>query len=126
MIYIVPVGGSAMDSIGDSLRQAREEKGLSLSDVQRITKIRSHYLEALEAGEFAILPGQAYERAFIRTYASAIGIDPQPYLARYDNLRAEAERELQAQQAGPPPSKSWLVARRILATLNGTMEWLGL
>lgn len=115
-----------VEAIGTSLREAREKKGLTLSDVQRITKIRTVYLEALESGQFAVLPDRSCERSFIRTYASAIGVDPKLFTTRYDNLRQEEARVQQALLHVNPPSHSRQVAQRIWATLNGTMEWLGL
>ena len=113
-------------TIGTSLKEAREQKGYSLSDVQRITKIRTNYLEALESGQFSALPDSSCERAFIRTYAAAIGVDHKLFTTRYDNLRQEEAREAQALLQVDPPSPSRQVAQRIWATLNGTMEWLGL
>jgi len=112
--------------IGASLKEAREAAGLTVSDVQRITKIRSSYIEALESGCFSVLPGEAYERAFIRTYAAAIGVDPKLFTTPYENLLQEERRQAEALLAADQPSPSRQVARRILATLNGTMEWLGL
>lgn len=115
-----------METIGQSLQQAREAKGLTLGDVQRITKIRTSYLEALETGAFSTLPGNVYIRAFIRTYAAGIGVDPQPFLARYENLYQEAQRQANAESVEKPPRMTHVVARHIWATVNGTMEWLGL
>ena len=64
-----------MSQIGEQLKEARLQKGMSLEDVQEITKIRKKYLEAIETGEYKILPGSFYVRAFIKTYAETVGID---------------------------------------------------
>ncbi|KHE67573.1 RodZ family helix-turn-helix domain-containing protein [Halobacillus sp. BBL2006] len=63
--------------IGSRLREARESKGLSLEQVQETTKIQKRYLQAIEKNEFKVLPGKFYTRAFIREYASAVGLDPE-------------------------------------------------
>ena len=63
-----------MSELGNFLRQAREEKKVSLDQLQEITKIRKRYLEAIEQGEYGILPGQFYARAFVKSYAEAIGL----------------------------------------------------
>jgi hypothetical protein len=61
--------------IGSSLRQARERRGLELTDVERATRIRSRYLKALEDERFDLLPGLVYARGFLRTYADHLGLD---------------------------------------------------
>lgn len=63
------------ESIGQQLRLARQERKLSLLQVAQATHIRQHYLEAMEAGDFAHLPSKAQARGFLRAYASYIGLD---------------------------------------------------
>ena len=46
-----------MSELGQQLREARLQKGMSLDDVQEMTKIRKRYLEAIEAGDYKVLPG---------------------------------------------------------------------
>lgn len=64
-----------MSELGQQLREARLQKGLSLDDVQDMTKIRKRYLEAIEAGDYKVLPGTFYVRAFIKTYAETVGLN---------------------------------------------------
>lgn len=66
--------------IGDRLRNAREAKGLSLEAVEGLTRIRAAYLRALEDEAFERLPGPAYVKGFLRTYAAALGLDPEPLI----------------------------------------------
>jgi len=66
--------------IGDRLRNAREAKGLSLDAVEGLTRIRAAYLQALEDEQFERLPGLVYGRGFLRSYAAALGLDPDPLL----------------------------------------------
>lgn len=71
--------------IGASLREAREQRGLDLTDVQRITKIRLRYLRAIEAERWDVLPGPAYARGFVSTYAELVDLDPAELLSRLDD-----------------------------------------
>jgi cytoskeletal protein RodZ len=72
-----------MEEIGEILRQAREAKGLSLAQVEEATKIRSTYLQALEEGEYHLLPAAVYVRGFLKNYAQYLGMDPQEVLSLY-------------------------------------------
>jgi cytoskeleton protein RodZ len=63
------------EGVGKALREARERRKLGLSEVEEATKIRSRFLRALENEEWQRLPGDAYARSFIRTYADFLGLD---------------------------------------------------
>ncbi len=54
-----------------------------MEEVQKQTQVQLHYLEAIEQGDFAALPGSFYGRAFIRAYAQCVEIDPEPILELY-------------------------------------------
>ncbi|MCM3128783.1 helix-turn-helix domain-containing protein [Paenibacillus provencensis] len=69
-----------MSELGQQLKEARLQKGLSLDDVQEMTKIRKRYLEAIESGDYKVLPGSFYVRAFIKTYAETVGLNPEELL----------------------------------------------
>ncbi len=76
-----------MYSIGQRLREERLRKGIKLSDISEFTRIRTAFLEAIEADRFDQLPGNFYARSFIRQYARYIGLeDPE--------LEAEIKRQL--------------------------------
>ncbi|MRH42647.1 DUF4115 domain-containing protein [Aquibacillus halophilus] len=62
--------------LGARLKEARETKQLSIEDVQKITKIQTRYLQAIEKGNFSAMPGNFYVRAFIKEYATAVDLDP--------------------------------------------------
>jgi cytoskeleton protein RodZ len=62
---------------GRRLRQAREQKGVSLRDISVKTKISLAALEALERDDISRLPGGIFSRAFVRSYASEVGLDPE-------------------------------------------------
>lgn len=62
---------------GSVLRDARERKGVSLRAIADVTRIPVPLLEALERNDIARLPGGIFSRAFVRSYASEIGLDPE-------------------------------------------------
>ncbi|MDR6224250.1 helix-turn-helix domain-containing protein [Desmospora profundinema] len=96
---------TGMSNPTDQLRAARERAGLSLEDVQQQTKIQVRYLEAIERGDFQRLPGSFYGRAFIRSYAEYLGVQPMPLLKYYDQMTQTASDEGEEETA-PLPSIS--------------------
>lgn len=72
-----------MLDIGNTLREARIRRGLTIKDVEEVTKIRSKYLEALEENDYEVLPGSTYVKAFLRTYATFLKLDPDELLDEY-------------------------------------------
>jgi cytoskeleton protein RodZ len=63
--------------IGPLLRETRVRKGLTFADIEAVTRINRHYLEALEAEHYDVLPAPVYARGFLRSYARVLGLDPQ-------------------------------------------------
>jgi hypothetical protein len=64
-----------MSSFGESLRQERELSGVSLREIADATKISVRFLDALEQDRLEVLPGGLFKRAFVRQYASYLGLD---------------------------------------------------
>ncbi|WP_428487284.1 RodZ domain-containing protein [Rhodopila sp.] len=73
--------------VGSALRIARERLVLALPDIAASLHIRQCHLEALEAGDIALLPGNAYAVGFVRSYARALGLDAEEMVKRF---KAEA------------------------------------
>jgi len=69
-------------TIGEILRQAREEQKLSLDEIVILTKVRLKYLSAIEADQFDILPSVVQLKGFVRSYARALDLDPAPLLIK--------------------------------------------
>ena len=65
------------------LASLRQQKGISLGDIAQTTKIGVRYLEAIERGQFARLPGGIYNVSYIRQYARAAAVSEAELLARY-------------------------------------------
>lgn len=80
--------------IGQELQKARLDKGLSLDDIQQTTKIQKRYLAAIENGQFDQLPGAFYERAFVRQYANAVGLDVADFMKNHDITTETVEPDL--------------------------------
>jgi len=62
-------------SVGERLRVAREEKGLTLEDVASQTRIPRRHLESIETGDWSNLPAATYTLGFAKSYATAVGLD---------------------------------------------------
>ncbi|WP_347550319.1 RodZ domain-containing protein [Pseudalkalibacillus hwajinpoensis] len=69
-----------MTELGQRLKEARNDKGLSIEEIQSITKIQKRYLHAIEEGNYELLPGNFYTRAFIKNYAEAVGLSGEDLL----------------------------------------------
>ena len=74
--------------LGATLRAARTASRASLADLERRTKIRAAHLSALEEERLDLLPPLPFVRGFIRTYAEALGLDPEPLVARLPDVIA--------------------------------------
>jgi len=79
---------------GAQLRQAREARGETLSDVAQVLKLSRRQVEALESGRHDALPGPAFARGFLRNYARYLGLDPAPLLGGVEQRGAAGTVEL--------------------------------
>jgi transcriptional regulator with XRE-family HTH domain len=82
-----------MFEIGASLAAARRARGLALRDAEQLTCMRAKYLSALEEDRFDELPGRTYARAFLRTYAAALGLQADRFVVEFDLQQPEPEEE---------------------------------
>jgi cytoskeleton protein RodZ len=78
-------------TLGEKLRQAREERGISISEVAEQTRISSLYLESIENDNFKPLPGGIFNKGFVKSYAKFVGVDETEALQDYAKLIAESE-----------------------------------
>lgn len=74
-----------MAEIGERLQEARKAKGYTLDDLQQMTKIQKRYLIAIEEGNYSVMPGKFYARAFIKQYADTVGLNGDQLLEEYDD-----------------------------------------
>ena len=77
MAALMAVANRSDSDFGARMRQAREQRGVSLREIAEKTKIGISQLEALERNDISRLPGGIFSRAFVRSYAAEIGVDPE-------------------------------------------------
>ncbi len=70
-----------MRTVGEILSQKRKELGLTLEEIEKETKIRRQYLEAIEKNNFSAIPESTIVKGFIRNYAQSLGLLPENVLA---------------------------------------------
>ena len=106
--------------IGGRLRSARESRGLSLSDVARRTKLSLNVLQAIERNDFTSLPAGMYRKAYVRTLAAEVGLNPTEIAADFCErfeppvktvavavpIHSAALQEKWIQQLTPSPQRS--------------------
>jgi cytoskeletal protein RodZ len=90
-------------ALPERLLAARERKGVDLYRAERDTKIRAHYLAALEHGEYNELPGAVYTKGFLRNYALYLGLDPEDVLRQWKRERGDATIPVEPVLAVPQP-----------------------
>lgn len=88
------------ETLFDELRAAREARAMTLDDVARETLINIRFLRALDAGDTSIMP-QTYVRAFLRAYASCVGMDPTYAMQRLDGMPPRTAAPSGQQPAAP-------------------------
>ncbi len=79
-----------MSGFGGALRFARENKGVSLDEVERAIRIPRKYLRALEEEDFAALPVGVYSRGIVRNYAQYLHLDPDDAIEYFEEIRGSA------------------------------------
>ncbi|MEY4952760.1 MAG: hypothetical protein RL299_1184 [Pseudomonadota bacterium] len=123
-----------LESIGSRLRRAREESGLSLAQLAAETRIGERMLAAIEAGDYAALPGRTYAVGFSRSYAKAVGLNDAEIAAAVradlaEQAPAEMRRGIQTFEPGDParvPSAplAWLAGGLLVGALLAGIYFL--
>jgi cytoskeletal protein RodZ len=111
-----------VESLGEKLRAAREEKGINFDQISRETNIASRYLEALEAENFSGFPGEPYILGFLRNYGEYLGLDVQELLFLYRALKIQEQPMPVEQLLRPPPRfpRAAIAAVIVLAVLGAS------
>jgi transcriptional regulator with XRE-family HTH domain len=86
---------------GLELQRARERRGLTLDRLADATKISASLFAGLERGDLSRWPGGIFRRAFVRSYAQAVGLDPDETVARFLRVHPDADGQV---PAAPPPA----------------------
>jgi cytoskeletal protein RodZ len=80
-----------MESLGNKLKTAREEKGYAFDNISRETNIAIRYLDALEKEDFDIFPGEPYLLGFLRNYGEYLGLNVDELLSLYRSIRIQEQ-----------------------------------
>lgn len=109
-------------AVGAQLRAAREARGVALSEVAATLKLGVRQLEALERGDWQVLPGATFVRGFVRNYARFVQIDPLPLMSQLDAvLEKPVSRlgEADSQQTAMPQGGPGISRRDRMVVLSG-------
>ena len=114
-----------MGTLGEKLKAARENMGLSLREVEEATKIRKKYLQALENEEFDVIPGKTYAKGFLKIYAKFLNLDHEEILEEFENIFTPPAEEnendisqpLQAEQIFLRKNKSFKFIAAVIGIL---------
>jgi cytoskeleton protein RodZ len=90
---------------GADLRSARERLGVTLPEAAEALRIRVAYLAALEDGRLSALPATAYALGFLRSYATALGLDAEEMIRRFRAETAEVGRKTELAFPAPVPER---------------------
>jgi cytoskeleton protein RodZ len=92
--------GTTEGKIGLVLERVRKDRGLSLEEAERATKIRKRYLIGLEQDDYTVMPDAVYARGFLKTYANFLGLDGDG-LSQELRTRKKPRRERRLSYAAP-------------------------
>jgi cytoskeleton protein RodZ len=116
-----PCWEASVIGIGDLLREEREKKGLSLSDVENATKIRVRYIKALETEQYQIIPGEVYRLGFLKNYARLLDLDPNTMINRYKSAQKSADQK-SADQVTDPAEEQPVMPQPVLANRQSVRD----
>jgi len=108
-----------MSPLGETLRRARQSKGNTIEDAERVTRIPRKYLEALEQENFSILPAPVYARGFLRSYAGYLGLDPGELLPFFPVGHVEEPRLEPLPEVRQP--RTWSMSGAVAAAAVGAL-----
>ena len=116
-----------MPELGKVLSQARVARGLTLEDCERDTRISKRYLDALEREDWKVFPAPVYSRAFLRTYAQYLGLDPAELMSMFQAQAEEPQFKPlpEIQTPSPTGTVNWMLAGGVLVFLAiaGAFLW---
>lgn len=123
----VEVQETGASRVGAELREARQRLGWQLPDVATMLRIRLPYLQAIEDGRVADLPGSAYAVGFLRTYASALGLDADELARRFRSEVDGINRRTELNFPAPVPERGVpagaVVLLGVLLAAGGYVAW---
>jgi len=110
---------TAMPTVAEQLRAARETRKLSVAEVAEITKIRTDHIRALEEGNFDVFVAPVYIRGFTRTYATLLKLNVPEIIAALTVELGQTEKFSEP----PPLSKERKGALDFLMLQLSKVNW---
>ena len=113
-----------VETFGDALRRAREERGVAVEAICDATKVPARHIRALEAGALGELPGGVFRRGFVRSYLGELGLEEGPWMRRF-------EESCRASGVIEPTETEWATFAenvknsRIVQRRRMGMRWVG-
>ncbi len=105
-----------LNEIGEKLKEARKAKGYTLDDLQQMTKIQKRYLIAIEEGNYDVMPGKFYARAFIKQYADTVGLNGDQLLEEYTDAVPHTHDEDYVEKVSTDQTRSGKNTENVLLT----------
>jgi transcriptional regulator with XRE-family HTH domain len=102
------------ESFGGRLRYERERRQIALRSIAESTKIGVALLEGLEGGDVSRWPSGIYRKSFVRAYAQAIGVDPEPVVREFIELYPDPQEDVPPVTEAPPGQMA--AASKVLAS----------
>jgi cytoskeletal protein RodZ len=125
-----------LQTVGEYLRAERLKKSLSIKDVESAISIRALYLNAIEEGNYDVVPGEVYLKGFIRNYATFLGLDSQEVMELYrqnkqqpkENELTETAQEVKTVKTAPKKEggsglTKWVTVGVLAALIAGGFYW---
>lgn len=113
-----------MERFCDELRWERERRQISIEAIGAATKVSTRHLQALEAGEYAALPGGVFRKGIVRSYLGVLGLDEVSWLERFEASLRESGAEMETEDWAEFAEN---VRRNRVGTESGTtgLRWMG-
>ena len=108
-----------MSVFGETLKQARSSKGVTVKEAEQATRINRLHLAALEEENFSALPPLIYQRGIVRNYATYLDLDPAKLIGMFDEARGGAIAPISIVPSAPPVDmpRQWVPNFAVLAFL---------
>ena len=114
-----------MASFGHDLRAEREGRDVSLEALAAETKVQARHLRALEADDLGALPGGVFRRGIVRAYVAALGLEPESWMSRFEQMLAASGQERVVSEETWAEFAENVKRSRAPGVRTNSMRWVG-